>query len=234
MTFEDTTPQLPLALSLRQRRDFDSFIPDGNEPLLAQLWNLADHGDDSLFLRGEMGSGRTHLLESTVNRVMDRGGRACLLPASELQALSPVVLEGMEAQDLVALDDLDQLAGRTDWEEALFHCYNRCRAAGTAWLVAAEQGPRHLGLALPDLATRLASGGVYRVRALDEDGLLALLEQRAGARGLALDPEVARYMVRRHERSPAALCETMDWLDRQALARKRRLTLPFVKEVLNW
>jgi DnaA family protein len=234
MAAEDTTPQLPLALNLRQRRDFASFIPRGNEALVASLQHLADGADEALFLRGEAGSGRTHLLEATVNRVMDRGGRGCLLPAAELRTLTPAVLDGMEVHDLVALDDLDQLAGRQDWEEALFHCYNRCRAAGTAWLAAATQGPRHLGLALPDLATRLASGGVYQVRALDEDGLLALLEQRADARGLALDPEVARYMVRRHERSPAALCETIDWLDRQALARKRRLTLPFVKEVLQW
>jgi DnaA family protein len=234
MVSEDTTPQLPLALGLRQRRDFASFIARGNEPLVARLRDLGDGACDALYLRGDPGCGRTHLLEATVNRVMDRGGRACLLAASELRALTPAVLEGMESHDLVAIDDLHLLAGRAEWEEALFHCYNRCRAAGTTWLVAAEQGPRHLGLALTDLATRLAAGGVYRVRALDEDGLLALLDQRARARGLSLDPEVARYVVRRHERSPAALCATMDWLDRQALVRKRRLTLPFVKEVLQW
>lgn len=234
MAADDGASQLLLALSPRQRRDFDSFISRGNEPLVALLQSLAEGRGEPVFLRGEPGSGRTHLLEATVTRVLEGQGRACLLPAGELRSLSPAVLEGMETQDLVALDDLDQLAGLAEWEEALFHCYNRCRAAGTAWVAAARQGPRHLGLELPDLATRLASGGVYRVRPLDEPGLRILLRQRASARGLRLDEEVIEYIVRRHHRSPEALCATLDEIDHQALLHKRRVTVPFVREVLDW
>jgi DnaA family protein len=226
--------QLPLALRLRERRDFSTFIARGNEPLVGQLQMLAQGGEHQLFLRGEAGSGRTHLLEATVQRVLDHGGGACLLPAQELLGLSPAVLEGLEGQSLVALDDMDALAGREDWEEALFHLYNRCRATGCAWLVAASDAPRHLGLMLPDLATRLAAGGVYRVHPLDEPGLLSLLQQRARERGLVLESEVAEYIIRRHDRSPVRLCETLDQLDREALARKRRLTVPLVREVLGW
>lgn len=225
---------MPLALRLRERRDFSSLITRGNEPLVALLQDLADGAMSQLFLRGAPGSGRTHLLEAAVQRVLDRGARACLLPATELRVLSPSVLEGLEDQALVALDDLDVLAGSRDWEEALFHLYNRCRATGCAWLVAAGDAPRHLGLELPDLATRLAAGGVYRVQSLDEPGLLSLLQQRARARGLELAPEVADYIIRRHDRSPGALCETLERLDRAALARKRRLTVPLVRDVLGW
>lgn len=228
--------QLPLALRLRERRDWSSFIARGNEALVTQLRDLADRvaAENQLFLRGEPGSGRTHLLEATVQRVLDHGDRACMLPARELCDLPPSVLEGLEEQNLLALDDLETLAGQPAWEEGLFHLYNRCRARGCAWVVAAAEAPRYLGLRLPDLASRLAAGGVYRVQPLDEPGLLCLLQQRARARGLALAPDVAEYIMRRHARSPAALCETLDQLDREALARKRRLTVPLVREVLGW
>lgn len=226
--------QLPLALTLRQGQGFDSFVARGNEPLVALLRQAAEQATGQLFLRGEPGTGRSHLLEATVGAALAADRRACLLPGEELARLPPSVLEGMEQHDLVALDDVDALAGDADWEEALFHFYNRCRAEDVTQLFAARQGPRHLGIKLADLATRLAAAGVHRVRALDEQGLLELLNQRAGARGLTLEEEVRQYIIRRHDRSPAALVATLERLDREALARKRRLTLPFVKEVMGW
>lgn len=218
--------QLPLALKLRAGSSLESFVADGNELLLAALKRLGK--GDQLFIWGEPGSGRSHLLEA---KVREAGAAGFYLPAAQLDGLSAAVLEGLEQYDLVAVDDIDRLAGRPDWEAALFHLYNRVRDAGKCALFSASAPPGHCGFALPDLSSRLAAGPVWRALPLSEDGLMALIQQLGRASGLEVGDEVARYLISRGTRSSAAVVGLMEQLDRQAMARQRRLTIPFVRSL---
>ncbi len=232
-TQADLHPQLPLALRLREGMDFASFVtPPGGEVAVERLRALAmgEQGGQA-WLHGPAGSGRTHLLEAAVRAA---GPGASLLPAGELAGLSSAVLEGMESMRLLALDDVDELAGCPEWEEALFHVYNRCLESGTILVFSASASPTESGFALPDLVSRFASGPVFGLARLDDAGLAELFRLRARRRGLSPGEDVARYLVSRCRRSPAELVALLDRLDDQALVRGRRLTIPFVKEELGW
>lgn len=220
--------QLPLALKLRAGSSLESFVPEGNELLLATLNRLGNGDSEQLFIWGEQGSGRSHLLEA---KVREAGAAGFYLPASQLDGLSPAVLEGLEQFDLVAVDDVDHLAGRPDWEAALFHLYNRVRDAGKSALFSASAPPGHCGFALPDLMSRLAAGPVWKVLPLSEDGLMVLMRQLGRTVGLEVGDEVARYLASRGTRSAAAVVGLMEQLDRHAMARQRRLTIPFVRSL---
>lgn len=224
--------QLPLALRLREGFDLDSL--HGAEQLVAAVQALVSGDLNQLYVHGDTGSGRTHLLSAAVREAERRGLTACLLPGEELGQLPPEVLEDFEHFSLIAIDNIDQLAGQRDWEEALFHLYNRCRDTDAVCLFAAGSAPAAAGFSLADLASRLAAGPVYRLPVLTEADLVVLLCQRAARRGLALNEDVAGYIVLRGERTPAALLGLLDTLDEHALVRQRRLTIPFVKEVLGW
>ncbi|ASK34425.1 DnaA regulatory inactivator Hda [Alcanivorax sp. N3-2A] len=226
--------QLPLALELREGHDLDNFHAGPNGLALATVQAAAEGEERQALIWAQPGQGRSHLLEGAVRRARARGRQACLLPASELLPLVPQVLESMEQFDLLALDDVDRFAGQRAWEEALFHLYNRVMARAGALLFSASAAPGALGWSLPDLATRLAAGPVIRLQPLSEDDLAALLAERAHERGLKLNGEVARYMVMRSERTPAALLARLATLDRIALARQRALTIPFIKDVFGW
>lgn len=228
------TAQLPLALELREGHELDNFHAGPNGPALASIGAVADGEERQVFLWSGKGQGRSHLLEGAVRRAQAGGRDACLLPAQELRPLVPEVLESMEQFALLAVDDMDQFAGHAAWEEALFHLYNRVMARGGSMLFSALAAPAALSWRLPDLATRLAAGPVFRLQSLEEDDLAALLVARAGERGLKISPEVARYMVLRSERSPAALMARLGELDRIALARQRAPTIPFIKDVFGW
>lgn len=218
--------QLPLALKLRAGSSLATFITGDNALLLAALAALDGDAPEQLYLWGEPGSGRSHLLEG---KVLEAGGDGCFLAGSELAALTPAVLEGLEQFRLLAIDDIDQLAGRADWEAALFHLYNRLRDAGAALLVSARQPPADCGFQLADLASRLAAGPVWRVAPLAEDGLLELMRQHGRAVGLEVGDDVARYLLARSTRSAAAVTALLEQLDRLAMAHQRRLTIPFIR-----
>lgn len=220
--------QLPLALKLRAGSSLESFIAEGNELLLAAMNRLGEGAGEQLFIWGDHGSGRSHLLEA---RVRQAGTAGFYLPASQLDGLSPEMLEGLEQFDLLAVDDIDCLAGRVEWETALFHLYNRVRDAGKSALFSASAAPGHCGFTLPDLVSRLAAGPVWKVQPLSEDGLMALMRQLGRAAGLEVGDEVARYLLSRGTRSAGAVVGLMEQLDRHAMARQRRLTIPFVRSL---
>ncbi|MCG8394721.1 MAG: DnaA regulatory inactivator Hda [Pseudomonadales bacterium] len=226
--------QLPLALQLREGNDLSNFRVGDNGATVAGVREVVQGGDRQAFIWGQPGQGKSHLLEGAVRLAQELGYSACLLPAEELLPLVPEVLESMEQFDLLAVDDCQCFAGHAAWEEGLFHLYNRLMAQGGRLLVTANAGPAAIDLMLPDLATRLAAGPVYRLRDLEDADLENLLMERGRARGLKVEQEVAHYIVMRSERSPAALMTLLDRLDRMALAQQRSVTIPFVKNALGW
>src|SRR5690606_29473922 len=135
---------------------------------------------------------------------------------------------------LVALDHLQAVAGQPDWEEALFHLFNRIRDRQSHLLIAADQAPAHTAVRLPDLLSRLSWGVVYQVQELDDNDKILALMLRARKRGLNLSDDVARFMLSRGPRDMQGLCDLLDRLDAASLAAQRKLTIPFVKAELQW
>ncbi|MEO7387400.1 MAG: DnaA regulatory inactivator Hda, partial [Gammaproteobacteria bacterium] len=100
-------------------------------------------------------------------------------------------------------------------------------------VVSAAAPPGEVPFQLADLASRLKSGGAYRVQPLDDDGRLAALKIRARFRGFELPDDTGRYLLNRTARGPASLFRVLDTLDRAALIAQKRLTIPFVRGVLD-
>ena len=122
---------------------------------------------------------------------------------------------------------------RPEWEEAIFHLYNRVKEAGGRLVMAAHDLPKAIRVQLPDLVSRFSWGVVYQLHSLVDEEKLAVLIQRAHHRGINLSEEVGRYILTHCPRHMGTLFAALDALDRASLAAQRRLTIPFVKEVLQ-
>lgn len=226
--------QLPLALSLRHPPALDDFVVGRNGVVLQALHDaLQPHGESLVFLAGPAGCGRSHLLMGQCAAAEQRGMRSLYLPLAAREELAPEMLEGLEAVDLLACDDVHAIAGREDWEQALFGLFNRCRERGTRMLFSADRGPAALPIGLADLRSRLSWGLTLALQPLDDAGRMALLQALARRRGLPLPAEVARYILERTGRDPRDLLATVQRLDRASLAEHRRLTVPFVRRCLG-
>jgi DnaA family protein len=226
--------QLPLALSLRHPPALDDFVVGDNGVVLQALRDAVEpQGEPLIFLSGPAGCGRSHLLMGQCAAAQRRGLRSQYLPLAAREDLTPRMLEGLEAVDLLACDDVHLIAGEPDWEQALFGLFNRCRERGTKMLFSADRGPAALPIGLADLRSRLSWGLTLAVQPLDDEGRLALLEALARRHGLPLPAEVARYILERTGRHPRDLLATVQQLDRASLAEHRRLTIPFVRRCLG-
>jgi DnaA family protein len=143
------------------------------------------------------------------------------------------VLDGLAQLACLCLDDLDSAAGELAWERRLFALLRETEEAGGALVVAAQTPPALLRWALPDLGSRCAAGAVLALRPLEEAEQHAALALRARLRGLELPEETWQWLRRRYPRDMRRLYELLDTLDEAALAAQRRLTVPFIRDVLQ-
>lgn len=228
-------PQIPLHFKLQDTLTFENFVGGVNQAVLDALQNQLTSGDSSmLYLWGQQGAGSSHLLQAACHRASELQRSTIYLPMDELCELEPAVLEGIEDMDLVCLDHLSAIAGHSDWEEALFHLFNRLLEKGSALLVAADQPPRGLALQLADLQSRFTSCTVFQVMSLSDSDKVRLLRDKAEEKGVELNEEAAQYILNRSERSVGVLLKNLDFLDRSSLSAGRRLTIPFIKQVMGW
>ncbi|WP_286238221.1 DnaA regulatory inactivator Hda [Neptuniibacter halophilus] len=224
--------QIPLSVGLRDDARFENFYAQGNELLCASLKAAAcGQGEQFVYIWGGAGVGCTHLLQAVCHEAEPVGRSAGYIPLDELKHLGSGILEGMEFLDLVCIDGVDAVAGDKVWEEGLFHFFNRIREQGNTLIIAASAAPRQLGILLPDLASRLSWGIVFQVQALDDETKLKAIQMRASARGLEFSDEVARFLLHHASRNMNDLTFLLDTLDQASLSAKRKVTIPFIKEV---
>ncbi|MGP8035460.1 MAG: DnaA regulatory inactivator Hda [Steroidobacteraceae bacterium] len=225
--------QLPLGLRLPDRAVFASFLPGRNAEALAHARLLAaGAARGATWVCGPAGAGKTHLLQAICAAAAERV-RAGYVPLAQVAPLGFGVLEGLAQLECLCLDDLDQVAGQLAWERGLFALLRETEDAGGALIAAASAPPSLLPWALPDLGSRFAAGAVFQLRPLDEAEQQAALQLRARLRGLELPEETWQWLRRRYPRDMRRLYELLDTLDEAALTAQRRLTVPFIRDVLR-
>jgi DnaA family protein len=142
-------------------------------------------------------------------------------------------LQGLHTRDFICLDDVHTVAGDTAWEIALLALMNRATDSGSRIIVSAGGAPRQCGIALADLESRLSQLPVFHLQRLADADRKRALQLRARYRGLELPDETAAYLLVRSKRDMRSLYSLLDKLDTESLAAQRRLTVPFVREVLT-
>lgn len=227
------TPQLPLALRYPPDQRFDTFVSD-DAAVVAQLHAVATGAHRAgVFIAGAAGTGKTHLLLAACADAEASGRRAAYLPLASAAGRVRDALEALHANDLVALDGVDVVAGHRDDEVALFDLHNRVHDAGGSVLYAACEMPDALSMALPDLQSRWQQCVRIALPVLDDEGRRELLRLRAQRRGLQVDDAALEWLLRRVDRDLGSLTILFDRLDKAALAAQRRLTVPFLRDMLG-
>jgi DnaA family protein len=225
--------QLILGVQLKERATFASFLTARNVELVAHLRNLAATTPaGATWIAGPHTAGKSHLLQAVCAEV-GLARRAAYLPLESLLPFGPASLDGADTLDVACYDDVQTVAGLPAWEERLFSLWQRALERGSTLLFAARENPAHVAFGLPDLKSRLASSAVFAVRELNDDEQIEALALRAHLRGFELPPETARYLQRRFPRDMRTLCEILDTLDDAAFAAQRRITVPFIRDVLD-
>lgn len=226
--------QIPLDLRWLPHQRLDAFWPGANQTALREVTALTRDTDHAwLFLHGAAGTGKSHLLIGACRAAIDAGGPARYVSMASVPEPRAEAIAAIAAEGIVAVDDVQAIASDRDAERALFDLFNRARAASVRMLFAATSSPPELGIALPDLVSRLSGCTQCALRPLDDAGRRGMLRLLAGRMGLRLDDDVLDWWFARQPRDPASLVALLQRIDRAALAAQRRVTIPFLRELLG-
>lgn len=198
----------------------DFFVSAANHTAFALISAPEHWPDGKLSLVGPAGSGKTHLA-----KVFATQSGAQILPAAQIDPSAalpegPCVIEDGETLPRAA-------------EEWLFHAHNHLRAVGMPLLLTGRSAPARWDIALPDLASRLSAATTAKIDDPDDPLLLAVLLKHFQDRQLMPAPDALSYLERHLPRSFDAIRQTVETLDRAALAERKTLTRPFVRRVLD-
>jgi len=225
--------QLPLGVQLRERASFEGFVTGQNLEVVTRVQATAlQRSRAVLWLWGAEGCGRSHLLLAAC-AAAPLGARVAYVPLAELADSAVDFLGGALGSALLCIDDIDRGVGDLTIERALFALYRRSEEQGASLIVAASSPPAALAWQLADIGSRFGAAEVFQLRPLDEAGEHEALRRRAAQRGLDLPDETTRYLLRRFPRDMRTLGKLLDEIDVAALSAQRRLTVPFVREILG-
>lgn len=230
--------QLALAVQLPDDETLDSFCGEEHTLLLNQLREFiegsstVEANSNSLYLFGLNGSGKSHLLHASCSFAEQQGFSALCLSLSELSQLSVSVLDGLEYSDLVCLDDIHYIADNLEWQQAVFDLFNRMMEQNKKLIITGHCEVKGLGISLPDLVSRLSWGFTEQIKMLTDDGKLSALQYRAQQRGIYLSEDVAKYLLNHFSRDMGSLVSSLDKLDKASIRAQRKITIPFIKEIL--
>ena len=237
MTEKQSAPQqLSLGVFLRDESTFENFfIHDSvNTQVVSELRDVANgNSHENLFLWGSHGCGLTHLLHAVCHA--SSLSNIQFLPVKDILGYDAAeVCSGLGDAELLIVDGVEFISGNKSWEQELFHLYNQMKDRGMSMIFAAHVAPQQLNIQLPDLNSRLLNSLVFRVLGLDDDGKQQALVHRAKLRGIELPDEVASFILTRSSRDTNQLFDVLQQLDEASLQKQRRLTIPFVREVLRF
>lgn len=226
--------QLTLRLTPQEIFSIDNFIFGSEELDLVVDIFCREAKPGFLYLWGESGVGKTHLSLAISEQLQRNGRQVSYINLRELRhTAQPDVLLSLMQGEVLCVDDFQAISGNSAWEESFFHCFNHLREHQQKLLICADKNPGQISIGLPDLRSRLATGLVYQLPSMNDALKQQALIRHAQSRGLILPEEVAHYLLRHYSRDMPSLMLVLQRLDKASLQAQRRLTIPFVREVIQ-
>ena len=232
--------QLPLwspKANLSRFENFEVFAGSSNFALLQSLQNYIRIPETTPFyIHGEVGSGKTHLLHSAAHLIRELGEQSVIYCDCKSANISPAMLLSdfgiANNTTNFLLDNIDCWSQDNQGEQSLFSIVEQAKNGHFRLILTAQQSPQNSQFNLADLISRLNSGVVFQLEPLNDEGKIMALQKNIQARNLPIDTKVLQYLLTHFARDNHSLFLALDKLDRASMIEQRKLTIPFVQQVL--
>lgn len=225
--------QLTFPLAGNDKACFDNFLPGQNAELMDAV-KAAVRGSVTklLYIYGPQNSGKSHLMFAAMRLAGDESIGTSYLSLADAD-ISPEMLSVVDVSNVVLVDNIDCWAGDREKERALFTLFEQIKHAAGQLIVSASKPCDFAGFLIPDLISRLSSGLIYAVEPLSEELKFGAIKLRANHRGLSISDEAIKYLLTRMTRDTGDLFKLLEQIDLASLAEQRRVTIPFLQNLLE-
>ena len=219
--------QLGLPITLDSKMLLENLV--GNQQILDFINQLyfQDHSAE-IYVYGETGKGKTHLLQGAISRALAKKKNGMYLDCNE--PMPEHVVDYIEQLDWIGIDNVNQIDSQQ--QHLFFDLYNRAKQAEVSMLVSGPKPPSSLSI-MKDLKTRLGLATVFELEELNDDLTKEVLKNQMNERNLTIETKVYEYLFKHYSRNVNILISAINRLDRASLQSKQGITIPFVKKTLD-
>ncbi|RMH18275.1 MAG: DnaA regulatory inactivator Hda [Gammaproteobacteria bacterium] len=224
--------QIPLDFKNWHPQCFETFLIGHNSIAVESLKRIQDFL--SIYLWGPSGSGKTHLIQAVHHDLADKGLEGGVLDMQKTNSRQVLqkMKDNLSELQYLCLDNIDSIA-QTNLEKDVFFLVNEMLEKRYPLVVSARKLPQQCRFNLEDLSSRLSWGPEFLLQTLNEEQTKSLVKQCALRRGVIFSDDAIEFLFRRSRRDLKTLMTTLDQLDHASLSAQRKLSIPFLKTVLN-
>jgi len=198
--------------NLRRRYIFETFVKGKcNELAYAAAEAVAESPGKTdynpLFLYGGVGLGKTHLMHSIGNYVVDQYPDVKVLYVTSETFTSEFITAIREDRkdefkdkyrecDILLMDDVQFLEGKVETQEEMFHTFNTLYNNNKQIVLTSDQPPKDLTALEARLTSRFAMGLTADITIPDYETRTAILEKKLHLEHLDIDQSVKDFITR--------------------------------------
>ena len=237
-----------LDFSLNPKYTFDSFvIGASNRFAHAASLAVAELPADAynpLFLYGGVGLGKTHLMHAIGHYIHENNPSARILYITSEKFTTMLIdaigkkanqefRDQMRTVDVLMVDDIQFISGKTATQEEFFHTFNELHSSGKQIIISSDRPPKDIPTLEERLRSRFEWGLIADIQKPDYETRIAILRKKADLEHISVDDEVLHYIAEKTESNIRELEGALTSVNAKANLIKQPLTVDLAREVLE-
>ncbi|MBM2816722.1 MAG: chromosomal replication initiation protein [Ignavibacteria bacterium] len=233
---------------LNNRYTFDNFIAgESNQLAKSAAMAIANNPGGTrynpLFVYGDTGLGKTHLIQAIGNEIIRGNGHKRVLYSNSerftmefINAIqnnkSNEFVNFYRSIDVLLLDDIQFFGGKEKTQDNFFHTFNALHQAGKQLVLTSDKPPRDLKDVDERLISRFQWGLTVDIQAPDLEMRMAILQKKSADEGIELPTETIEFLARNVKSSIRELEGTLISLLAKVMLDRRELNLDLAREII--
>ena len=227
----ESPQQLPLDFKQNNEQTFAEFIVGSNTSLLKSLQTFSLSNETILYIWGEIGSGKSHILNAFTKYCDEKNKSAVVLSPNDLAKRKNISL--IEMFDCICIDNVEQIIADSLLEESLFHWINEIKQHQKKIILACQISNKSNKWQLPDLKSRLQSGRTHQIKSLDRHKVIDVFIKQAQQKGIKIDTRVSQFLQNNCPMNMHYFSGLLIKLDQITLIEKKQVTIPLIKKIIQ-
>lgn len=197
-----------------------------------------------LYIYGDSGLGKTHIVQSIGHEVRERHPELQVLYVSmnKFQAQFQTAYKNGEIPDFIhfyqmidvlIIDDIQELTGKTGTQNAFFNIFNHLQLAGKQLILTSDKPPVELKDIEQRLLTRFKWGLSAQLNTPDYDTKIKIIRAKAQKLGAQISDDVVAYLADNISANVREIEGALSSLVANASFLGRKITTSLAKEILK-
>ncbi len=237
--------------NLNPRYTFDTFVVGSNNKFAhaASLAVAESPGEiyNPLFIYGDVGLGKTHLMHSIARFILDHNPDSKVLYVTS-EVFTNELIESLRNGnntttsqfrdkyrniDVLLIDDIQFIIGKDATQEEFFHTFNTLHSAKKQIIISSDKPPKDMEILEDRIRSRFEWGLIADISSPDYETRVAILKNKEEMDGYEVNEDVIKYIATNIKSNIRELEGSLNKVMAFANLEKREVTVELAEQVLK-